>query len=135
MFLRGFGSHKPKWEYVVSPTTQTPIFPADLDYPGTYSTSATHHTSPREGVLVNQSRLNRISYPWETTDTPWFKDICIGSSLLFQNLYAIMHNTWRSCATDPRDKIFGTLGLAFGDSFALQICQLGITCIAPSHRP
>jgi hypothetical protein len=40
---------------------------------------------------------------------------------MLQNLYEIMHHTWRSCPTDPGDKIFGTLGLTFGDSFALQI--------------
>ena len=78
---------------------------------------------PVQGLefIGHQSKLIEADFQWEQTDIPWFQDICTGSSPMLRNIYEIMQCTWKSCATDPRDKIFGTLGLAYDDAFSFQI--------------
>lgn len=65
-------------------------------------------------VSVNHARLKEVTYSWGRTTTPWFDRVCTGTSFLFHDLGEVVQQTWVACATDPRDKAFGTLGLISG---------------------
>jgi hypothetical protein len=53
------------------------------------------------------------SWNWSDFDIPWMEHLSNGSET-DDNLFETLRKTWKTNATDPRDKIFGVTGLAFG---------------------
>jgi Heterokaryon incompatibility protein (HET) len=49
-------------------------------------------------------------WSWDSTDAPWAQFMGQGS-FDEENIYLVLRRTWQSKASDPRDKIFGILGL------------------------
>lgn len=60
-------------------------------------------------------KFNNSSSPdrwdWELSTVPWMRDLCGGSFHVSTTLFDVLCRTWQSKATDPRDKVFGVLGL------------------------
>lgn len=83
---------------------------------------------PVHGIdfIVGSHTMKRLasSYPswdWYTTGAPWVEYACNGYSLRTTNLLEMLRLTWRSQATDPRDRIFGILGLLQDETIAQSI--------------
>lgn len=79
---------------------------------------------------VNARKLENPSlseeWDWESTTVPWMRDLCGGSPHTSTTFYDVLRRTWKSKATDPRDKFFGVLGLVDSQS-------LGPPGIAPQE--
>lgn len=56
------------------------------------------------------SRPDSIPLDWNSTAAPWVQFMG-GTSFEDNDLFQIPHRTWQSKASDPRDKLFGVLGL------------------------
>ncbi|ETS84623.1 hypothetical protein PFICI_02648 [Pestalotiopsis fici W106-1] len=55
--------------------------------------------------------IKRLSIDWNSTTAPWFEHIASGRIFSRNELHLLLDQTWSSEATDPRDKLFGILGL------------------------
>ncbi|KAK1830167.1 heterokaryon incompatibility protein-domain-containing protein [Podospora conica] len=62
--------------------------------------------------LANTPDSDREGWSWESSTAPWMRDLCRGSLHTEISFLDILRLTRRCRATDPRDKIFGVLGLA-----------------------
>lgn len=64
------------------------------------------------GILaLKKLNSSRPLWRWDSTEASWMQNIGHGSSLQRFDLYSALKQTWNSKATDPRDRIFGILGL------------------------
>ena len=61
---------------------------------------------------LTPKHMQNLSSPidWESSAAPWVQYMGSGQ-MKAKDLYHIFHRTWHSKASDPRDKIFGILGL------------------------
>jgi hypothetical protein len=60
--------------------------------------------------LASSSGPDSSPWDWNSTVAPWMQFIG-GTSFDEDGLYQILRRTWQSKASDPRDKLFGILGL------------------------
>ncbi|KAL9116191.1 MAG: hypothetical protein Q9227_000562 [Pyrenula ochraceoflavens] len=65
------------------------------------------------GTNLSIHRLKAIhpSWKWENTPAPWFQHMASGAEFLENNPLGLLQQTWRSQATDARDRVFGVMGL------------------------
>ncbi|PVH73309.1 hypothetical protein DL98DRAFT_501354, partial [Cadophora sp. DSE1049] len=83
-------------------------------------------TSRAYRILKEQdSPLGQGNWDWSSTTTPWMRDLCAGSLNTSISLYDVFRRTWNCRATDPRDKVFGVLGL-------VEPLDVSVT---PAHAP
>lgn len=83
-------------ELVLSPAALVPI--GDVDFTvGAYA--LTHWPATPDSTQ---------QWQWSDTAAPWVQKMC---SRTLGSLWETIQQTWQSQATDPRDKIFGILGL------------------------
>lgn len=50
-------------------------------------------------------------WDWESSTVPWMRDLRGGSFHVSTTLFDVLCRIWQSKARDPRDKVFGVLGL------------------------
>ena len=68
----------------------------------------------RAGLVAINRLSNARRLDWENTGVPWLQHM--GQTTIYShNLYEALRQTWGSNVTDPRDKIFGILGLVQDD--------------------
>ncbi|KAH9213872.1 heterokaryon incompatibility protein-domain-containing protein, partial [Leptodontidium sp. 2 PMI_412] len=56
-------------------------------------------------------QLDDNGWDWKSTKAPWMKFLCSVASLQGETLFDVIETTMGSQASDPRDKLFGLLGL------------------------
>ncbi|KAG4443360.1 hypothetical protein IFR05_001149 [Cadophora sp. M221] len=57
------------------------------------------------------NQLDETGWDWKSTNVPWMKFMCNVNSLQGETLFDVIETTMYSQASDPRDKLFGLLGL------------------------
>ncbi|KAK0099396.1 hypothetical protein ONS95_003531 [Cadophora gregata] len=65
--------------------------------------------------LTSGPRRSGQDWSWSSSDVPWLEFLCNGSSLQQKILFDVLDIASRSEASDPRDKLFGLLGLVSSD--------------------
>ncbi|KAI1078671.1 hypothetical protein F5B20DRAFT_200116 [Whalleya microplaca] len=61
--------------------------------------------------LADTTFSRRVRISWGKTKAPWFEHIASRRAFPRDQILTILRQTWISKATDPRDKVFGILGL------------------------
>ncbi|KAI4864388.1 heterokaryon incompatibility protein-domain-containing protein [Hypoxylon rubiginosum] len=64
-----------------------------------------------EDFLADNTSSQQIDISWDRTKAPWFQHIASRRTFSKDLLLTVLRQTGTSEATDPRDKIFGILGL------------------------
>lgn len=124
-------------ELVLAPESVIPVH--EVDFYARVDT-ARHGTELLDRIHFDEGELEE-RYSWEyTTPTPWLADLHRARMFTKQNLHVLLDSTWHDSlqATDPRDRIFGILGLCSSDlmpdySISLQSTLLGTTLYILLH--
>ncbi|KAI0167749.1 heterokaryon incompatibility protein-domain-containing protein [Pestalotiopsis sp. NC0098] len=61
---------------------------------------------------ADSTSIKRLDINWVETKVPWFQHTAGGRMFARDEIGLLLDQTWNSEATDPRDKLFGVLGLA-----------------------
>lgn len=61
---------------------------------------------------ADSTSIKRMDVHWIDSKVPWFQHIAGGRMFSRNEIGLLLDQTWYSRATDPRDKLFGVLGLA-----------------------
>lgn len=78
-------------ELLLSPSLLVPLYDSDF--------------------LADSTFSKRIDVSWNETAAPWFQHVVSRKTFPRRQLLTVLRQTWSSKAMDPRDKVFGILGL------------------------